>query len=55
MAAVQQLQEGAVFRYVGITESCIVSSIDLYRSIRSVMFIDLYQVTIGLIYSTDLC
>lgn len=55
MAAIQQLQQGAVFCYGEITESYVVSSIDLYGSIRSVLFIDLYQEMIGLIYSTDPC
>lgn len=55
MAAVEQLQWGAMFYRVEITESYIVSLINLYRSIRSVLFNDLYQETIGLIYSTDLC
>lgn len=55
MAAVQQLQQGAVFYYIEITESYVVSLIDLYESITSVLFIDLYQETTSLIYSTDLC
>lgn len=55
MATVQQLQQGAAFYYREITESYVISLIDLYGSIRSVLFIDLHQETIGLIYSTDLC